>query len=227
MEKNTPPSASCTPQKLRKPTKEDATASPKQGRLSRFIRFVSSKFRKSPPEKNTSPLFELEEKITGKWQQNLLVKAYARDVLFWSGVVYGDKYVLLKEIEKILENPDVGDAILWKISNFPEAIHPLAGKKLLGIKNPTRKKAERHCESLCVAMKAYKNAVERAEYFPFSKSEHHKQFMEKIKQTECLEKPRHTKKEIVSHVNKKTPLPQKNKKVSWNKSSTREQSCSR
>ncbi|WP_455479168.1 BID domain-containing T4SS effector [Bartonella sp. B23] len=235
MEKNTHLFTSCMPKKLQRHSKKAAISSPKREHLhTRFTKFVSSKFKKENTAEDIPPPFELEDKsehatvslkkvlrkreeFTNKVQENLLVKSYKQDVLFWSAMVYGNKYVFQQEIQEILQNPAVGDETSQIIATCPEAIHPLAGKKLLCIKTRARKNAEKSCKYLHSAMQDYTRAVKNAEYFPYTKP--HTPEQATAKKTECLEKSLHTEKEIESHACKKIASPQKDTKVPCKKNS--------
>ncbi|WP_455465796.1 BID domain-containing T4SS effector [Bartonella sp. B39] len=245
MKKNTHPDTSYMPKELQRHTKKVTISSPKRGHLhAKFTKFASSKFKKENTKGNIPSSFDLEkksehatvsskkvlsprEKFTNEVKENLLVEAYKKEILFWSNIVYGNRDVFQREVQEILKNPAVGDELSQIVATFPEAIHPLAGKKLLCIKTRTRKNAEKGCKYLHIALKDYTRVAKNAEYFPYTSPHNHKQSIEKIEKIECLEKSLHAKKEEESHVRKKIASPQKNKEVSWRKNSMWIPSCLR
>ncbi|WP_208436318.1 BID domain-containing T4SS effector, partial [Bartonella phoceensis] len=216
MKKSTPPSTSCMSLESLEHMKpvsaaSSQTASPKKKRArTQFVKFISPKKKsieiKYPsytPEEGNPCTTERERAII-PLQQDLLFKAYVKDILYWSKVFYGDHSVLHKEMEEILKNPEAGGKILQKITTSPKSIHAMAGRKILGIKTRARKNAEKAFKPLCSALQSYIRLVENANDFPYRRPYHHKQPIEKGAKTEGLESSLHPKKEIEPHAREKT-----------------------
>ncbi|WP_375675812.1 BID domain-containing T4SS effector [Bartonella sp. AP9QHHD] len=88
-------------------------------------------------------------------ERELLLVAYQEEIRFLSEKVYGDRLILNERIEAIKENPDMGEQLLWDVTERPKSISKLAGRKVLGIKNHARRKAEETLPTLCAAINGY------------------------------------------------------------------------
>ncbi|WP_375662373.1 BID domain-containing T4SS effector [Bartonella sp. OC16QHHD] len=88
-------------------------------------------------------------------ERELLLVAYQEEIRFLCEKVYGDRLILSERIEAIKENPDMGEQLLWDVTEQPKSISKLAGRKVLGIKNHARRKAEETLPTLCAAINGY------------------------------------------------------------------------
>ncbi|WP_254474610.1 BID domain-containing T4SS effector [Bartonella sp. B1098] len=88
-------------------------------------------------------------------EKELLLIAYQEEIRFLCEKVYGDRLILEPRIEKIKENPAMGEQLLWDMQKKPLSISNLAGKKVLGIKNGARKQAEETLPNLCEAINGF------------------------------------------------------------------------
>ncbi|WP_254492324.1 BID domain-containing T4SS effector [Bartonella sp. B1099] len=88
-------------------------------------------------------------------EKELLLIAYQEEIRFLCEKVYGDRLILEQRIEKIKENPAMGEQLLWDMQKKPLSISNLAGKKVLGIKNGARKQAEETLPNLCEAINGF------------------------------------------------------------------------
>ncbi|PIT69019.1 BID domain-containing T4SS effector [Bartonella tribocorum] len=90
-----------------------------------------------------------------KMERELLLVAYQEEIRFLCGKVYGDRLILNEKIEAIKEDPDMGEQLLWDVTEHPQSISKFAGRKVLGIKNGARKQAEETLPSLRAAINGY------------------------------------------------------------------------
>ncbi|WP_375663679.1 BID domain-containing T4SS effector [Bartonella sp. CL63NXGY] len=88
-------------------------------------------------------------------ERELLLVAYQEEIRFLCEKVYGNRLILEERIEAIKENPNMGEQLLWDITEQPKSISKLAGRKVLGIKNNARKQAEETLPTLCAAINGY------------------------------------------------------------------------
>ncbi|WP_375667424.1 BID domain-containing T4SS effector [Bartonella sp. AC130YNZD] len=88
-------------------------------------------------------------------ERELLLVAYQEEIRFLCKKVYGDRLILEEKIAEIKENPDMGEQLLWDVTEQPKSISKLAGRKVLGIKNHARKQAEEALPTLCAAINGY------------------------------------------------------------------------
>ncbi|WP_208436891.1 BID domain-containing T4SS effector, partial [Bartonella tribocorum] len=77
------------------------------------------------------------------------------------GKIFGDRLILEQSIQKIKENPNVGEQLLWNLTENPLSISELAGENVLGTKDRARKEAEEHLPALCTAIKDYVDNVNK------------------------------------------------------------------
>ncbi|WP_375685320.1 BID domain-containing T4SS effector [Bartonella sp. TT110JLCBS] len=88
-------------------------------------------------------------------EKELLLVAYQEEIRFLCEKVYGERLILNERIAEIKENPDMGEQLLWDVTEQPRSISKLAGRKVLGIKNHARKQAEETLPTLCAAINGY------------------------------------------------------------------------
>ncbi|WP_139412244.1 BID domain-containing T4SS effector [Bartonella mastomydis] len=88
-------------------------------------------------------------------ERELLLVAYQEEIRFLCGKVYGDRLILEQKIAEIKENPAMGEQLLWDVTENPQSISKLAGRKVLGIKNGARKQAEETLPNLCEAINGF------------------------------------------------------------------------
>ncbi|WP_375646927.1 MULTISPECIES: BID domain-containing T4SS effector [unclassified Bartonella] len=88
-------------------------------------------------------------------ERELLLVAYQEEIRFLCKKVYGNRLILEEKIAEIKENPDMGEQLLWDVTEQPKSISKLAGRKVLGIKNHARKQAEEALPTLCAAINGY------------------------------------------------------------------------
>ncbi|WP_375644928.1 BID domain-containing T4SS effector [Bartonella sp. MR100HLJHH] len=96
-----------------------------------------------------------QKKSINTMERELLLVAYQEEIRFLCEKVYGNKLILEERIEAIKENPDMGEKLLWDVTEQPKSISKLAGKKVLGIKNHARRKAEENLPTLRTAINDY------------------------------------------------------------------------
>ncbi|EJF85265.1 BID domain-containing T4SS effector, partial [Bartonella rattimassiliensis] len=92
---------------------------------------------------------------SNKMERELLLSAYQEEIRFLCEKVYGNRLILNEKIEELKENPDMGDQLLWDVTESPKSISKLAGRKVFGIKNNARKQAEETLPALCAAINGY------------------------------------------------------------------------
>ncbi|WP_245407093.1 BID domain-containing T4SS effector, partial [Bartonella tribocorum] len=88
-------------------------------------------------------------------EKRILLEAHQEGIRFLCNKVFGDRLILEQSIQKIKENPDVGEQLLWDLTKNPQSISELAGRKVLGIKNRARKEAEEALEPLNSAIEDF------------------------------------------------------------------------
>ncbi|WP_375650873.1 BID domain-containing T4SS effector [Bartonella sp. OT172YNZD] len=96
-----------------------------------------------------------QKKSINTMERELLLAAYQEEIRFLCEKVYGNRLILEERIEAIKENPDIGEQLLWDVIEQPKSISKLAGRKVLGIKNHTRRKAEETLPTLCATINGY------------------------------------------------------------------------
>ncbi|WP_409361013.1 BID domain-containing T4SS effector [Bartonella heixiaziensis] len=101
---------------------------------------------------------ELIQKI----RNNILVQGCKDEIKNLSQTIYGNQDILQKKLETIEKNPILGESLSWQIEANPALVANLAGRKILGVKSRTRKKAEEHVSRLCLALENYADIVKQA-----------------------------------------------------------------
>ncbi|MBB4077131.1 hypothetical protein GGR08_001448, partial [Bartonella fuyuanensis] len=96
-----------------------------------------------------------QETFINKMERELLLTAYQEEIRFLCEKVYGNRLILNDRIEAIKENPDIGEQLLWDITEHPKSISKFSGRKVLGIKNGARKQAEETLPTLCATINDY------------------------------------------------------------------------
>ncbi|EJF76216.1 BID domain-containing T4SS effector [Bartonella alsatica] len=119
--------------------------------------FVSHAEQKT--EKATLPLSNRE--IANRVQRDPSVRYAQEEICYWANIVYGDPFIFQQRAEEIQKSPRMGEELSWQIRSYPTFFSPLAGKKVLGIKNKTRKRAEAYLPSLCIAIDDYTETVKQ------------------------------------------------------------------
>ncbi|WP_273719044.1 MULTISPECIES: BID domain-containing T4SS effector [Bartonella] len=108
-------------------------------------------------------------------ERELLLVAYQEEIRFLCKKAFGDRLILEQRIEAVKENPNMGEQLLWDITENPQTISKLAGRKVLGIKNGARKKAEEALSSLCTAIEGFMYTSKYTKTENISQSPHTKQ----------------------------------------------------
>ncbi len=99
--------------------------------------------------------------IAAQLLKNPAVQASTGKVHEWCDIVYGNEHILNKKLLQALQDPTKAEEILWKVAENPESPGPLAGKKMLGIKNRERQTAEEGFSSLCNSLEQYVSIVQK------------------------------------------------------------------
>ncbi|MDM9996708.1 hypothetical protein AT246_06845 [Bartonella henselae] len=115
--------------------------------------------RTQSAEKERAPLSNQE--LANRIRTEPSVLYSQTEVQYWSKIVFGNPYILQYRIEDIQKNPDMGEEFSWQIANNPSLFSPLAGKRILGIKNDARRYAEASLSCLCSAIEGYADAVKQ------------------------------------------------------------------
>ncbi|WP_375677478.1 BID domain-containing T4SS effector [Bartonella sp. AS69XJJH] len=134
-------------------------------------------------------------------ERELLLVAYQEEIRFLSEKVYGDRLILNERIEAIKENPDMGEQLLWDVTEQPKSISKLAGRKVLGIKNHARKQAEETLPTLCAAINGYVytskyTKSENISQDSYTEQQHQRQTQEKEPLNQRLQNPLNSEKKI-------------------------------
>ncbi|OLL58936.1 hypothetical protein AT248_07070 [Bartonella henselae] len=116
--------------------------------------------RTQSAEKERAPLSNQELADRIRTEPSVLYSQ--TEVQYWSKIVFGNPYILQYRIEDIQKNPDMGEEFSWQVANNPSLFSPLAGKRILGIKNDARRHAEASLSCLCSAIEGYADAVKQA-----------------------------------------------------------------
>uniref|UniRef100_UPI00058447FA BID domain-containing T4SS effector n=1 Tax=Bartonella queenslandensis TaxID=481138 RepID=UPI00058447FA len=116
----------------------------------------------APQQRGTSSSSLTAEQITVMLLKDSHVQAYAQEVVYWGGSVYGKGNIFQQHLQDILTNPAKGKELSDRLAEFPESIHKLTGHSALGIKNQTRKAAEDGFRPLIDAIDGYTRAVKDA-----------------------------------------------------------------
>ncbi len=110
-------------------------------------------------EKKIQPLSNQE--IARRVQQNPSVQYGQREVQYWCQKVYRDPFIFNDRMEDMQKIPEIGEELVWQIENHSQLFTPLAGKKVLGVKNEARKTAEESLSTLCTAIKDYADTIKQ------------------------------------------------------------------
>ncbi|EJF86806.1 BID domain-containing T4SS effector [Candidatus Bartonella washoeensis] len=101
------------------------------------------------------------EEVFGRVQSHPAVQRYGAQVAYWCTVVFGNSTVLQERMADILKNPTLGNDLSWQVAAHPISFHKLAGMKMCGLKNSTRRQAENGLQHLCSAIENYGEAVKQ------------------------------------------------------------------
>ncbi|WP_375694062.1 BID domain-containing T4SS effector [Bartonella sp. AD24XZML] len=134
-------------------------------------------------------------------ERELLLVAYQEEIRFLCEKVYGERLILSERIEAIKENPDMGEQLLWDVTERPKSISKLAGRKVLGIKNHARKQAEETLPTLCAAINGYVytskyTKSENISQGPHTEQQHQRQVQEEELTNQHLQNPLNSEKKI-------------------------------
>ncbi|BBL53778.1 hypothetical protein MF1_10360 [Bartonella quintana] len=83
------------------------------------------------------------------------VESYRHEVEWLSKIVYGNTQALSQMIETINIDPSLGEQFADHIIQNPKSVGKLAGKKILGLRSPARKRAEETVSQLGDTLKSY------------------------------------------------------------------------
>ncbi len=131
---------------------------------------VERNLQKSLDIQQEKASFSNEPLINTEKNQSPVGKYYAK-IEHLSQLVYGNKCALQKQMEEVLEKPDMGERFLWMIVAHPTHFHKLAGRNICGFKNSDRIYAENHLTHLYDAFKNYTEAVKEARNHLLQKQE--------------------------------------------------------
>ncbi|GAA5102317.1 BID domain-containing T4SS effector [Bartonella acomydis] len=135
-----------------------------------------------------------KEEMIVKIRNNPLVQACKDEIRTLSQTVYGNPDIFQKKLEEIEKNPSLGDSLSWQVAAKPKLVAKLAGKKVLGIKNQTRKQAEENISPLCLALENYAETVKQAKegilHGHLAKQIRHKHSLDLKQMAKDLQKPR-------------------------------------
>ncbi|WP_375671333.1 BID domain-containing T4SS effector [Bartonella sp. SD1336NMGDW] len=142
-----------------------------------------------------------QKKSINTMERELLLIAYQEEIRFFCEKVYGNKLILEERIEAIKENPDMGEQLLWDITERPKSISKLAGRKVLGIKNHARKQAEETLPTLCAAINGYVytskyTKSENISHASQTEQQHQRQTQEEEPINQHLQNPLNSEKKI-------------------------------
>ncbi|EJF76630.1 hypothetical protein MCO_01565, partial [Bartonella sp. DB5-6] len=159
-----------------------------------------------------------KEELIQKIRNNMFVQGCKDEIKSLSQTVYGNPDIFQKKLEEIEKNPFLGESISLQIAANPKLVANLAGKKVLGIKNRARKKAEENISSLCLAIENYAEIVKQAKENVFhvhlAEQSLHRKSIDLKQMAEDLQKPRKpgqekaalSQKEIVRRVQSNTAV---------------------
>ncbi|WP_375627372.1 BID domain-containing T4SS effector [Bartonella sp. PS17NMGDW] len=142
-----------------------------------------------------------QKKSINTMERELLLVAYQEEIQFLCEKVYGNKLILEERIEAIKENPDMGEQLLWDITERPKSISKLAGRKVLGIKNHARRKAEENLPTLRTAINDYVytskyTKSEKISQASHTEQQHQRQAQEEEPINQHLQNPLNSEKKI-------------------------------
>ncbi|WP_375648792.1 BID domain-containing T4SS effector [Bartonella sp. MU70NMGDW] len=142
-----------------------------------------------------------QKKSINTMERELLLIAYQEEIRFFCEKVYGNKLILEERIEAIKENPDMGEQLLWDITERPKSISKLAGRKVLGIKNHARRKAEENLPTLRTAINDYVytskyTKSEKISHASHTEQQHQRQTQEEEPINQHLQNPLNSEKKI-------------------------------
>lgn len=107
------------------------------------------------PEKKMGPL--PHKKLLQGVSQDPYIQENLSKIRELSKIVYGNPEILNEEMEKIQRNPTLAKNLAQQIKNDPESIAGLAGKRLLLLKDSTRRNAEYNVVVLIAAVENHAN----------------------------------------------------------------------
>ncbi|ETS06081.1 T4SS effector Fic domain-containing protein BepC [Bartonella henselae] len=105
------------------------------------------------PKETLPPL--TNEELAKRFTDNCGVESYRQEVEHLSKRVYGKSQALNEMIESINIDPSLGAEFADQIAQNPKSFCKLAGRKILGIRSPSRRRAEEAVPQLCEALKSY------------------------------------------------------------------------
>ncbi|WP_208436864.1 BID domain-containing T4SS effector [Bartonella tribocorum] len=85
---------------------------------------------------------------TNPMERKLLLEAYQEEIRFLCNKAFGNRLILDQKIQKVKDNLDLGEQLLWDLAKNPQSISDLAGIQILGIRNHTRKEAKKSLKRL-------------------------------------------------------------------------------
>ncbi|WP_212112801.1 BID domain-containing T4SS effector [Bartonella queenslandensis] len=155
----------------------------------------------SPKTASKQPKPSQESKTSiNTMEKELLLGAYHEEIRLLCEKTFGDQLILEQRIEAIKENPSMGEQLLWDITEKPQSISKLAGRKVLGIKNGARKQAEETLSPLCAAIEGFvytaKYVQENISQNSHTKQQQHQQAQQKGEITQRARNPLDSEKKI-------------------------------
>ncbi|EJF78879.1 Probable adenosine monophosphate-protein transferase fic [Candidatus Bartonella washoeensis] len=117
-------------------------------------------FQKSNVQNLKEPLIPREilaplthEELLEKVKNDFFVEMYGNAIEHLSKLVYGNARVLNTKMDMIITDPEFGRHFADQIAQNPESICKLAGRKILGITSPDRRRAKEYISQLGETLK--------------------------------------------------------------------------
>ncbi|EJF86807.1 BID domain-containing T4SS effector [Candidatus Bartonella washoeensis] len=108
-----------------------------------------------------TPPRSAKDEITRNLLQSTDFQYGVAEVQYWCNIVYGNRHAYNEQLSQVLDNPKAGKQILWKLAADPESGGKLAGRQMVGIKSPDRKKAEEGFGPLCAAFERHVDTTQK------------------------------------------------------------------
>ncbi|EJF85880.1 hypothetical protein ME1_01457 [Bartonella vinsonii subsp. arupensis OK-94-513] len=111
------------------------------------------------PKETLAPL--TNDALFARVANNPFVEAGRKEVESLVKAVYRNPRVLNRELDMIATDPSLGEQIADQITQNPKSICKLAGRKMLGIKSPSRRQAEEKLSNLSEAFRNYSTMAQQ------------------------------------------------------------------
>ncbi|WP_019221920.1 BID domain-containing T4SS effector [Bartonella senegalensis] len=110
------------------------------------------------PKETIPPL--TNEQLAERLTNNCGVESYRHAVENLSKRVYGKSSALSEIVDMVNIDPSLGSEFADQIAQNPKSLCKLAGRKVLGIRSPDRRRAEEAVPQLCETLKSYADMVQ-------------------------------------------------------------------